>query len=61
MTYTLVFIPNKDIGYVKPGQETSVRVDAFPFARYGEIEGTVVQISADALPPSPTQSYYHFQ
>lgn len=55
-----VFIPNKDIGYIKPGQETAVRVDAFPFSRFGEIKGSVTQISADALPPSTTLNYYHF-
>lgn len=55
-----VFIPNKDIGYIKNGQDTAVRVDAFPFARYGEIKGVVSQVSADALPPSPNREYYSF-
>ena len=34
-----VFIPNMDIGFVKPGQEARVRIDAFPFARYGDVPG----------------------
>ncbi|MCB4389381.1 HlyD family secretion protein [Synechococcus sp. MU1617] len=58
--YAQVYIPNKDIGYIKIGQETSVRLDAFSFARYGEIDATVSNISADALPPTTTISYYHF-
>ena len=37
-----------------------MRVDAFPFSRYGEIKATVNQVSADALPPSQTKSYYNF-
>ena len=30
-------------------QKTRVRVDAFPFARYGELDGYVTKIGADAL------------
>ena len=46
-----VFIPNKDIGFVKPGQKARVRVDAFPFTKYGEISATVASIGASSLPP----------
>lgn len=58
--YAEVFVSNKDIGYIKTGQEAKVRVDAFPFTRYGELPATVKQIAADALPPSPEQSFYRF-
>ena len=58
--YAEVFVPNKDIGFIKPGQEAKVRVDAFPFTRYGELPGSVTQIAADALPPDPTMNYYRF-
>ena len=40
-----VFVPNKDIGFIKPGQEAEVRVDAFPFTRYGELPGSVTDRS----------------
>ena len=33
--YAEVYVPNKDIGFVKMKQEAKVRVDAFPFSRYG--------------------------
>ena len=49
--YAEVFVLNKDIGFIKPGQEAKVRVDAFPFTRYGELPGAVTQIAADALAP----------
>lgn len=39
---------NKDIGFVKPGQRASVKIDSFPYTRYGYIEGTVVSVSHDA-------------
>ena len=42
-------IPNKDIGFVRLGQPTTVKVDAFPFTRYGTLDGTVTKISADAV------------
>ena len=56
----LIFVPNKDIGFVKGGQKAKVRVDAFPFSRYGEINASVVQIGADALPPDSTSNQYRF-
>ncbi len=55
-----VFVPNKDIGFVKDGLKAKVRVDAFPFSRYGELNGTVTHIGADALSPDTTANYYRF-
>lgn len=40
---------NKDIGFVREGQSTTVKVDAFPFTRYGVIEGEVTSVSDDAM------------
>jgi hemolysin D len=42
-------ILNKDIGFVRVGQPAIVKVEAFPFTRYGVIDGTVTRISADAV------------
>ena len=42
-------ILNKDIGFVHTGQSAVVKVEAFPFTRYGTIDGTVTKISADAV------------
>lgn len=42
-------VQNKDIGFVLPGQEAVVKIDAFPFTRYGSIEGRVVRVSRDAV------------
>ena len=58
--YAEVFVPNQDIGFVQPGQEAKVRVDAFPFTRYGELNGKVTQIGADSLPPDQSMSFYRF-
>jgi hemolysin D len=40
---------NKDIGFVKVGQEAEVKFDTFPFQKYGTIKGKVVYISPDAV------------
>ena len=55
-----VFVQNKDIGFVKTGQKARVRIDAFPFTQYGELEGDVAQIGADALPPDRKASFYRY-
>ena len=34
-----VFVANKDIGFIKKGQKAQIRVDAFPFTKYGELKG----------------------
>ncbi|WP_158545146.1 HlyD family type I secretion periplasmic adaptor subunit [Dyella monticola] len=41
-------IDNQDIGFIKEGQPAEVKVEAFPYTRYGVLHGTVVQVSNDA-------------
>ena len=40
---------NKDIGFVHTGQIAEIKVDSFPFTKYGIIDGEVIDISADAV------------
>ena len=42
-------ILNKDIGFVREGQEVRVKLEAYPFTDYGLIEGVVESISRDAI------------
>src|SRR5262249_46100321 len=42
-------IQNRDIGFVAAGQPAVVKIDAFPFTRYGTLEGTVTRVSSDAV------------
>jgi hemolysin D len=44
-----VFIENKDIGFVEENHEAEIKVDAFPFTKYGMIEGKITNISNDAV------------
>jgi hemolysin D len=39
---------NKDIGFVRPGQLVTVKVESFPYTRYGYLTGTVASVSHDA-------------
>ena len=43
-------LSNKDIGFVTPGDPVEIKVDAFPFTRYGLVHGTVTDVSGDAVP-----------
>ena len=58
--YAEVFVPNQDIGYIQIGQNAKVRIDAFPFSRYGELSGKILQIGAEALQPNQTQNFYRY-
>ena len=55
-----VNIGNQDIGFIKSGQPVKVRVDSFPYTEYGEIDGSIDSIGADALPPDNLIPTYHF-
>ncbi|HDL7822668.1 TPA: HlyD family type I secretion periplasmic adaptor subunit [Yersinia enterocolitica] len=44
-----VMILNKDIGFVLPGQAVEVKIDSFPYTRFGTLSGEVKHISRDAM------------
>jgi hemolysin D len=44
------YLPNKDIGFAEVGQEVSVKVESFPFTRYGMLVGHVSHLAHDAIP-----------
>jgi hemolysin D len=43
-------LSNDDIGYVRVGQKVEIKVDTYPFQKYGILSGTLVWISPDAEP-----------
>ena len=65
-----VEIKNEDVGFVRVGQRARIKLAAYPFQRYGMLEGEVTHVSADAsqgtppadsrgdAPPKPVQSGY---
>jgi hemolysin D len=44
-----VVIDNKDIGFVREGQAVTVKLETFPFTRYGTVPATLKRVSADAV------------
>ncbi|MEO0489891.1 MAG: HlyD family efflux transporter periplasmic adaptor subunit, partial [Cyanobacteria bacterium J06659_2] len=55
-----VFINNRDIGFVELDQKVDVRIDAFPYSEFGDVEGTLIGIGSDALPPDETFQFFRF-
>lgn len=48
-------LANKDIGFVRAGMAAEIKVQTFPFTRYGLIHATVVSISRDAVAEAKAQ------
>ena len=44
------WLPNKDIGFVHEGQAAEIKVETFPFTKYGVIEAEILNVSNDATP-----------
>lgn len=42
-------VANKDIGFVNVGQDVVVKIESFPYTRYGYITGKVTSVSFDAI------------
>lgn len=40
---------NKDIGFIHKGQKVDIKLDTFPFQKYGSIDGVIESISPDAI------------
>ncbi|WP_064602544.1 HlyD family type I secretion periplasmic adaptor subunit [Photobacterium sp. J15] len=43
-----VQILNKDVGFIYPGQQVTIKVDAFPYTRYGTIDAELLSVSRDS-------------
>jgi hypothetical protein len=43
-----VMIDDQDIGFVKPGQHVRLKLAAYPFQRYGMVDGVVKAVIADS-------------
>lgn len=44
-----VKVLNKDVGFIREGQPVSVKIEAFPFTRYGTVPGHLLKIGSDAV------------
>lgn len=53
-----VTIANQDIGFVNAGQTAEVKLETFPYTRYGTVEARVDVVTADAVTDEKKGSYY---
>jgi len=49
-------VENQDIGFVEEGQPAVVKIEAFPFTRFGTLNGTVQRVSRDAVDQREAQA-----
>lgn len=50
-----VLLSNEDVGFVVIGQKAQIKVAAYPFQKYGLIDGKVIHLSADSSDPKQQQ------
>ncbi len=65
-----VFVTNQDIGFVRQRYDeelaggepvkVDIRIDTYAFNEYGDIDGRIISIGSDALPPDEIYRFYRF-
>ena len=57
-----VYADNKDIGFIKLGQEAEIKISTFNFQKFGMVKAEVMEISADAVDqPSDVERHGKFK
>jgi hemolysin D len=54
--YADVQIRNDDVGFVQIGQRAQIKFAAYPFQKYGMVNGKVIHVSADATEADPRKA-----
>ncbi len=49
------YLENKDIGFVREGQDAIIKIESFPFTRYGTLNGRVTHVARDSIPAPDAQ------
>lgn len=47
-----LYLPTRAVGFIEPGQEVRLRVEAFPHQRFGTVSARVTAVSRTVLAPS---------
>ncbi len=55
-----VFVTPQDIGFVDREMPVDVRISAYNYSEYGDIEGAVEFVSASALEPEPPYDFFRY-
>jgi membrane fusion protein, adhesin transport system len=56
-----VQITPKDIGFLRPGQEATVKFTAYDYSIYGGLTADVIQIGADSVLDEKGNAFYHIR
>jgi len=56
LLFAEVAIRNEDVGFVAPGQRVKVKLQAYPFQKYGMLAGTVDIVGADSSANDPQKA-----
>ncbi|WP_313614773.1 HlyD family type I secretion periplasmic adaptor subunit [Rhizobium sp.] len=51
-----VFLANQDVGFVRQNQPAAIKIETFPFTRYGILTGRVKSVAKDAIPNPDAQA-----
>lgn len=55
-----VEIDSSDIGFVRVGRPADISIDSFPSTDFGVLQGTLISVGSDALPPDELKQVYRF-
>ena len=55
-----VEIDSDNIGFVRVGRPADISIDSFPATDFGVLQGTLISIGSDALPPDERKQTYRF-
>lgn len=55
-----VEIDSAQIGFVRVGRPADISIDSFPSTDFGVLQGTLISIGSDALPPEELKQTYRF-
>ncbi len=56
-----IYIPNSQIGQLREQMKVDVRVDAFPFTTYGDIEGKIKSIAEESKTISQNDPNFYYE
>ncbi|KDM91756.1 HlyD family type I secretion periplasmic adaptor subunit [Photobacterium galatheae] len=54
----VVYVPNKDIGFIQEGVKAIVKVESYPYTQYGTLSGVVKNISPDTIELNQAGFFY---
>jgi len=55
--FLVAWLPNESVPYVKPGEEITIRYEAYPFEKYGQFPGRVESVSSAPVSEQELNSY----